>query len=125
MARIMIADDSFVTRQVLATILEAVGHQVVGSYDNGRAVMAALEGPLPDLLLVDMLMPQASGVEVARTLRARGVDLKIVMISSVTVLEKIREAKEAGVNYYVLKPFEARKVLDVVDRCLAGMPVAV
>lgn len=125
MATIVIADDSYVTRAVLAILLEGAGHQVLGQFENGRDALRAVPTLRPDVLLVDMLMPHLDGLDVVRGLRAQGLPTKIIMLSSVSVLAKVREAKAVGVDYYILKPFEGEKVLDTVARCLQGLPVAV
>jgi two-component system chemotaxis response regulator CheY len=122
MSRIVIVDDAPGTRQLLQVILESAGHEVVGQAADGEAGLALAASLRPDLLVVDMLMPRMDGLEVARRWRAMRPETPAIMISSVTAVEKIRQAKDAGVFYYILKPFEPAKVLAVVAAALARQP---
>lgn len=122
MSTFLIVDDAPGTRQLLQVLLESAGHEVIGQASDGEAGLALGEKRQPDVLLVDMLMPRVDGLEVARRWRARWPQTPIVMISSVTAVEKIREAKDAGVFYYILKPFEPARVLAVIAAALARQP---
>lgn len=119
MATVIIVDDSGTTRQMLRLIMEEAGHTVVASCANGHEGITKAQELSPDLVLVDMLMPIVDGIEVATRLHAMPHPPKIIMLSSVSAVEKIREAKNAGITAYILKPFEVAKVLSVVERCLA------
>lgn len=118
MARIVIADDSATTRHMLKLIVESAGHEVVAAVGDGLEALKAAHDLAPDLLMLDLLMPSLDGVEVLTRLGAERP--RVVMLSSVTSVEKIQAARAAGLNYYVLKPFTQEKVLEVVGRCLAG-----
>ena len=118
MARLVIVDDSPVTRQLLKAIVEAAGHTVLGQADNGRDGLRLARELAPDLLLLDMLLPQLDGIEVLTRLRGEQLPLKVIMLSSVTAVEKVRAARAAGANSYVLKPFEADKVIAEIAKVL-------
>lgn len=118
MARILIVDDSQVTRQLLRAIVEKAGHEVVGQADNGRDGLRLSQEAKPDLMLLDMLLPQLDGIEVLGRLKDAPYRPKVVMLSSVSAVEKIRAARAAGADYYVLKPFEVEKVVEVISKAL-------
>lgn len=120
MATIVIADDSATTRKALRMIVEGAGHQVLGIAEDGLDAVRMADELKPDVLLLDMLMPQLDGVEVVGRLRANRP--RVLMLSSVTSTEKIRAARDAGVSYYVLKPFTKEKVLEGLAHCLTGAP---
>lgn len=120
MATVLIVDDAAGTRQILEAILTMAGHEVIGQATDGEAGLALATALKPDLLVVDMLMPRMDGVEVVTRYRAAWPEARAVMISSVTAVEKIRAARDAGVLHYILKPFEPTKVLAVVAKALAG-----
>jgi CheY-like chemotaxis protein len=122
MATVVLVDDAAGTRQLLQVILESAGHQVIGQAADGEAGLTLAAQLQPDLLLVDMLMPRMDGLEVARRWRTLRPEIPAIMISSVTSVEKIRQAKDAGVFYYILKPFDPAKVLAVVASALARQP---
>ena len=118
MARILIVDDAPTTRQLLKVIVEGAGHEVVGSADNGLDAVRLAGELAPDVMLLDMLLPQLDGVEVVGRLGAQRP--RVIMLSSVTSTEKISAARDAGLNYYVLKPFTPEKVLETLTRALKG-----
>lgn len=116
MARILIVDDAPLTRQVLAIQLGFAGHEVIGEADNGLDALRLVREMRPDVLLMDMTMPALDGLEVAQRL---GSDRPIVvMLSSVTSAARIRQARDAGVDFYVLKPYEPASVIEVLARLL-------
>ncbi|MFN3428407.1 MAG: response regulator transcription factor [Candidatus Sericytochromatia bacterium] len=121
MATVLIVDDASGARQILEALLTMAGHEVIGQATDGEAGLALATALQPDLLIVDMLMPRMDGVEVVARYRAERPDARAVMISSVTAVEKIRAARDAGVRHYILKPFEPTKVLAVVAEALAGL----
>jgi two-component system chemotaxis response regulator CheY len=116
----LIVDDSMLTRQLLKSIVALRGHEVVGTADNGRDGLEQAVALRPDVLLLDMLMPMMNGIEVAQSLRSAAPEIKVILISSVSATDKIKAARDGGVAYYILKPFEPQKVLEVIDRCLAA-----
>jgi two-component system chemotaxis response regulator CheY len=122
MARVLIVDDSPGTRQLLRTMMEAAGHDVVGQADNGRDGLELSQSLKPEVMLLDMLLPQLDGIEVLGRLKDASHRPKVVMLSSVTSVERIRAAKAAGADFYILKPFEVEKVVDTVALCVALKP---
>jgi two-component system chemotaxis response regulator CheY len=118
MARVLIVDDSPVTRQVLKTLMEAAGHDVVGTADNGRDGLECSQSLKPDLMLLDMLLPQLDGIEVLQRLKEAAYRPKVVMLSSVSAVERIKAARAAGADFYLLKPFENDKVVETVKKAL-------
>lgn len=119
MARILIVDDSSTMRALLRVILETAGHDVVSTADNGADGLRLAEELLPDLLMLDMLMPRMDGVQVLQRLREKHPRARAIMISSVSSLAKVKAAREAGFFHYVLKPFEPARLLAVVTAALA------
>jgi two-component system chemotaxis response regulator CheY len=114
----LIVDDSPVTRQILRTLMEAAGHEVVGQADNGRDGLQCSQELKPDLMLLDMLLPQLDGIEVLQRLKEAAYRPKVVMLSSVSAVERIKAARAAGADFYLLKPFENDKVLETVQKAL-------
>jgi DNA-binding response OmpR family regulator len=118
MARVLIVDDSPGTRQLLRAMMEAAGHDVVGQADNGRDGLALSQTLKPEVMLLDMLLPQLDGIEVLGRLKTAAYRPKVVMLSSVTAVERVRAARDAGADFYILKPFEVEKVVATVALCL-------
>lgn len=105
--RILVAEDDPAAAAVLETLLRLSRYDVVLARDGGEALLALENGPLPDLLLLDWMLPGISGLEICRTARRRwdAVALPILMVTARTDAESIAGAFEAGANDYLTKPF--------------------
>jgi len=126
--RILIAEDDAKTASLLRLYLEHAGF-AVATAPSGRAALAAVEAQKPNLLLLDLMLPEISGVEVCRTLRSRS-DLPIIMLTARTTEEDKLRGLDVGADDYVCKPFSPREVVARVRTVLrragkteAGPPV--
>ena len=111
---VVLADDSDVSRRMLAATLERCGHVVIAVAD-GAAAWAAYEQSRPPMLILDWQMPGMDGLEVCRRVRATpgGADVFVVMVTGRDTTTHLADALSAGVDDYVVKPvipvhFEAR-----------------
>lgn len=104
-AKILVVDDLEVNRAVLTRRLAKQGYQIKEA-DSGRKALAQIEEDVPDLILLDMMMPDMSGLEVVEILRAdhSPAALPIIMVTARTETEVIVETLEAGANDYIQKP---------------------
>jgi CheY-like chemotaxis protein len=120
-ARILVADDNADTRDALALILRAAGHQVVGAIDGEEAVDFYRSQPF-DVLVLDLLMPKRDGFETLRILKAEFPGLRALVISGawrVGGRDALSYARELGAIVAILKPAEPSVVLHAVDELLA------
>ena len=118
--KILIADDSRVMRQIVTRTLRQAGfdgHDLVEASDGQEALDKAL-AEKPDLVLSDWNMPQLTGVEVLRQLRANGVQVPFGFITSEGSPEMRKVAEAAGALFLVTKPFTADTFRDVLDPIL-------
>lgn len=108
---VLVIDDGPDNRMLLRALLERGGYRPVLA-DNGEAGLACLERETPALVLLDYMMPDMTGCEVARRIRARpgGADIPIVLLTASADEAHVREALAAGADDFLLKPFD-RKVL--------------
>jgi signal transduction histidine kinase len=106
-ARILIAEDDGSTASVLETLLGRVGYEVAVASDGGEALRMLEEGPPPDILLLDWMLPEASGLEICRRVRERWdpIMLPVLMVTAKTDAESISSAFAAGASDYLTKPF--------------------
>jgi two-component system, LytTR family, response regulator len=113
--RTLIVDDEPVARQVLREELESLSDvEVIGEADNGPAALEQITEHRPDLVLLDLQMPEMGGLEVARKIR-RGTHLPLIVI--VTAYDKYAlEAFEAGAIDYLLKPVGQERLAEAVER---------
>jgi response regulator of citrate/malate metabolism len=104
--RALIVEDDKAVAQVTRAFVERHGAFVVaGEAATGRAALEALEVIRPDLVLLDVHLPDASGIEVLRVARARGFAGEVVAVTAARDLETVRAARAFGVRHYLVKPF--------------------
>jgi len=115
MARILVVDDAAIIREKLKLILQKNGHQVVGEAANGLEASLIYRKCRPDIVTMDITMPQVDGVEGCRRIRAIDSNAAIIMISAMGQKAIILEAIEAGAMGFIVKPFETDKVLSVIQ----------
>jgi CheY-like chemotaxis protein len=106
--RILIAEDDVVSRRVLEATLGKWGYQVVATGDGLQALDAVGKGTLPELAILDWMMPGMDGPDVCRSLRERpdGAGLYVILLTAKTAREDIVAGLEAGADDYITKPFD-------------------
>ncbi len=124
MARILVVDDVKFISQMLAGIFEGHGH-LVKVATNGTEALSVARSFSPELILMDVAMPDLDGVEVARTLRSEPATnhIPIMMVTSRNDSETLVRAQQAGVDDYILKPFETPRLLEKATELLGGFPM--
>ena len=118
--KILIADDSRVMRQIVTRTLRQAGfdgHDLVEAADGKQAYEAATAQQL-DLVLSDWNMPEMTGVEVLRQLRASGNDVKFGFVTSECTPEMQQQAEAAGAAFFIIKPFTAERFDEVFSPIL-------
>jgi DNA-binding NarL/FixJ family response regulator len=124
--RVFLVDDHAMVRAGLVGYLEMVEDIiVVGEADNGQRALdriAVLEprDALPDVVLMDLLMPKMDGIEATRQLKARWPDIEVVVVTSFLEEAKVRAALEAGAAGYLLKDAEADEVARAIRAAAVG-----
>ena len=112
--RVLVVDDSRAIRRIVGNIMRELGFEVAEA-GNGREALACLnEQGLPDIVLVDWNMPVMDGLEFVRAARANPAyaDLPLMMVTTETEMERMALALLAGVNEYVMKPFDKEIIHD-------------
>ncbi|MEK4029834.1 MULTISPECIES: response regulator [Bacillaceae] len=111
--RILIADDEEVLRMLIVDTLEEEGHALTEAAD-GQEAIECFEKEVFDLLLVDYMMPRMTGIEVIRKVRETSA-VNIVMLTAKTQQKDLEEAKEAGANFFLPKPFSPLKLIELIE----------
>jgi|GEM_PF-818273 len=114
---ILIVDDEQDTRALVSTYLSMKGYDV-SAVEDGSGVVAAVGRRQPDLILLDLMMPGTSGLDVLRSLRASGNRVPVVIMTALTATESLAEAMAAGAQDSVTKPFSLPRLLDRVHQAL-------
>ena len=110
-------DDDDSLRRMLAEILTDAGYQV-STCANGRAALEALELGLPDAVLSDVQMPDMDGLELLRAVRARDIDVPVVLCTGGPTLETAIQAVERGALQYLVRPVPTDRLLEAVGRAV-------
>lgn len=117
-ASVLVADDSQVMRSLLSEILAKAGLLVVAQAGDGRQTLELAAEHQPDLVCLDLAMPLMNGMEVLQILRRQNPLAKVVIVTAASSREFIHEAASLGAKGYILKPYQAEKVVQVVERIL-------
>lgn len=118
--KILIADDSRVMRQIVTRTLRQAGfdgHDLVEAAD-GRQALEMTEAEKPDLVISDWNMPELTGVEVLRKLRATGNEVKFGFVTSECTPEMQQQAEAEGAAFFIIKPFTAERFDEVFSPIL-------
>jgi len=120
--RILIADDHALFRDGLRSLLQSRGHEVIGEARNGRQAIELAQQLKPDLVLMDIQMPELDGVSATRELTALMPDMKVVALTASEQNETLFDAIKAGAQGYLLKNLEAEEFFALLDRASLGEP---
>jgi two-component system, chemotaxis family, chemotaxis protein CheY len=112
--RVLVVDDSRAIRRIIGEIMKQIGFEVSEAGNGLEALQRLEELGAPDLVLVDWNMPEMNGLDFIKAVRANPnySDLPLMMVTTETEMERMALAFMAGVNEYVMKPFDKGTILD-------------
>jgi two-component system chemotaxis response regulator CheY len=113
---VLICDDAVFMRTMLADILTQAGFAVIGQAQTGKEAVDKFKELQPDLVTMDIVMPDMGGIEAVRAITAEFPDAKILMCSAMGQQSLVVEAIQAGARDFVVKPFQPSRVLEAVQR---------
>lgn len=116
MAKILITDDAAFMRMMVKDILTKGGHEVVGEAENGKQAVDKYKELKPDLVTMDITMPEMDGIEALKAIKAEDPNANVIMCSAMGQQAMVLEAIQAGAKDFVVKPFQADKVLSSVEK---------
>lgn len=117
-ARIMLVDDTAFMRRMLRDILTKEGFEIVAEAQNGREAVEGYRETRPDLVVMDITMPEMDGIAAVREIIEEDPEARIMMCSALGQQEMVTESLEAGALDFVMKPFLPNKVLETVHKVL-------
>jgi len=117
-ARILIADDSEMTRRALKTVLELHDYNVLKEATNGEEAITLYQELKPDLVLMDIAMPKKHGIDAIREIMKKDNQEKIIAITALYSPEKIKEVEESGVHHIITKPFNIPEMIKTINKTL-------
>jgi len=118
-AKILLVDDNDVTREVLRVILRSEGYNVVGEATDGGTGLELAMKLRPDLILLDIVMPKITGTEILPRIRELLPEARVLMVTANKDQDTITEVVKNGIHGYILKPFNAQKIIDTVEAVVA------
>ena len=127
MSTVLVVDDEAGARRALMRVLEGQGYETIGACD-GKEAMQTLESRTPDLILLDVLMPELDGLELLERLHEHPEwkGLPVVMLTAVSDINCIRRAEQLGAKEYLVKAtFSVSEMLGHVARYTGHVPAAV
>lgn len=118
MAKILIVDDSMVSRKKLRAILETAKHEIVGEAADGAEAVKKYEALSPDLVTMDVTMPNVDGISGLKDIMKYDPSARVVMVTALGKGETILEALNAGAKNYITKPFADGQIINSVEDAL-------
>lgn len=119
MPKILIVDDNAFMRNTIKGVLTQAGFDIAGEATDGAEAVNAYATMQPDLVTMDITMPNMDGVEALKELIKQDPGAKVVMVSAMGQESLVVEAVTAGAVDFVIKPFEPERVIDAVNKALA------
>jgi two-component system chemotaxis response regulator CheY len=119
MANILIVDDAAFMRMMIKDILIKGGHEVVGEAVNGLEAIDQYGKLKPDLLTMDITMPEMDGIEALKRIKTDDPKAKVIMCSAMGQQGMVVQAIQAGAKDFVVKPFQSDRVLEAIAKALA------
>ncbi len=115
---VLVCDDAIFMRTMISDILTGAGYEVVGEAESGVQAIERYKELRPDLVTMDIVMPDMGGIEAVREIIKSDPDAKILMCSAMGQQALVVEAIQAGAKDFVVKPFQPSRVLEAVQRVL-------
>lgn len=118
--RVLIVDDAAFLRMQLKGMFEKCGAEVVGEAENGEECLRQYEILKPDLVTMDITMPEVDGITVLKQLKEKHPDAKVVMCSAMSHQDKFIASIQAGAFDFIVKPFNSDKIASILKTLELG-----
>jgi len=119
--RILVVDDAAFMRMMIKNILSKNGYEVVGEAENGAVAIEMYKKLQPDLVTMDITMPEKDGIEGVKGIRAVDPKASIIMCSAMGQQAMVMEAIKAGAKDFIVKPFQQDRILQAVEKVLGAV----
>ena len=127
MKKVLIVDDSAFMRMLLKEKISNIAQTEILEAANGKEAIEIAKKQKPDLILLDIILPDIDGESVLRNLRNAGIKSKTIIITAVGQKQVIERCQKLGINGYIVKPFDDTKITNLIKRTidLSQKPVPV
>lgn len=116
---ILIVDDAAFMRMMIKNILLKNGFEVVGEAENGKIAVELYRESKPDLVTMDITMPEMEGIEAVKAIREYDPNASIIMCSAMGQQSMVMDAIQAGAKDFIVKPFQQDRLLQAIERVLS------
>jgi len=116
MAKVLIVDDAAFMRMMIKDILEKNGFDVIGEANNGIKAVELYKVERPDVVTMDITMPDMDGIEAVKAIKAFDPTAKVIMCSAMGQQSMVMDAIRAGAKDFIVKPFQADRVLEAIKK---------
>lgn len=118
MSKVLIVDDAAFMRMMIKDILEKNGFEVVGEANNGIKAVELYKKERPDVVTMDITMPDMDGIEAVKQIKAFDPAAKVIMCSAMGQQTMVMDAIRAGARDFIVKPFQADRVLEAIRKAI-------
>ncbi len=115
---ILLVDDAAFMRMMIKDILSKNGFEILGEAENGAKAVEKYKELTPDLVIMDITMPEMDGIQAVKAIKEINPDAKIIMCSAMGQQGMVIEAIQAGAKDFIVKPFQADRVIEAVKKVL-------
>jgi two-component system chemotaxis response regulator CheY len=123
--RILVVDDDLVVRVIVRDMLDEGGHTVVGEASTGEEAIAKYEELHPELVLMDIVLPNKNGLDAAAEILAHDHNARIIVTSVLDNIQLIKATFAIGAADFIRKPFSAAKLLEAINKVCPAAPAPV
>ena len=113
---ILICDDAAFMRMMIKDILTKNGYNIAGEAENGQKAVEKYAELKPDLVLMDITMPEMDGIEALKRIKAAGPSASVIMCSAMGQQAMVIESIQSGAKDFIVKPFQADRVIEAVQK---------
>lgn len=118
MSKVLIVDDAAFMRMMVKDILTKNGFEVVGEASNGIKAVELYKQERPDVVTMDITMPEMDGIEAVKAIKEFDPNAKIIMCSAMGQQSMVMDAIKAGARDFIVKPFQADRVLEAINKVI-------
>ena len=118
MTRVLIVDDAAFMRMMIKDILEKNGFEVVGEASNGLKAVEMYKKDKPDIVTMDITMPDMDGIQAVKAIKEFDPTAKVIMCSAMGQQSMVMDAIRAGARDFIVKPFQADRVLEAIKKAI-------
>ncbi|MBS5937343.1 response regulator [Clostridium sartagoforme] len=116
MTKVLIVDDAAFMRMMIKDILQKNGFEVIGEASNGIEAVNLYKKERPDVVTMDITMPDMDGIEAVKEIRAFDPSAKVIMCSAMGQQSMVMDAIKSGAKDFIVKPFQADRVLEAIRK---------